>query len=156
VGFPDENPGWMFKTLNRGEILHIAPTGYGGSKGTWVNSFGVRVLASSAAYRLNRSTGCRMLIAYNTILPGMRYRIELEPFEPEMDGSDFTQRLYDRIEKKVFEVPEQYDWMLLLIRHRESNTISRLGYIPRDEKELERMAIPEDSDPASISSIAQY
>lgn len=153
VGFPDENPGWMFRTLKSGDILHIAPTGYGGPKGTWVNSFGVRVLASSTAYRLNRSTGCKMLIAYNRILPGMRYRIELEPFEPETDGSDFTQRLYDRIEEKVFDFPEQYDWMLLLIRHRESNTISRLGYIPRDEKELERAVIPEDSDPATISNL---
>ncbi len=155
VGFPDENPRWMFDTLKKGEILHIAPTGYGGPRGSWVTSFGVPVLASSAPYRLHRRTGCRMLLAYNRILPGMRYRIELELFEPETDGSDFTQRLYSCIERKVIEAPEQYDWTLLLIRHRESNTISRLGHIPRDERELERMAVPEDSDPAAISNLAE-
>lgn len=155
VGFPDENPGWMFETLNRGDILHIAPTGYGGPRGTWVSNFGVPVLASSTPYRLGRSTGCRMLIACNRILPGMRYRIELEPFEPESDGTDFTQRLYNRFEEKAFELPGQYDWMLLLIRHRESNTIARLGYIPRDERELEILALPEDSDPSIIFDISR-
>ncbi len=155
VGFPDENPGWMFDTLNRGEILHIAPTGYGGPRGTWVINFGVPVLASSTPYRLHRRTGCRMLLACNRILPGMRYRIELEPFEPEPDGTDFTQRLYNLFEKKAFELRGQYDWMLLLIRHRESNTISRLGYIPRDERELEGLALPEDSDPSTISDPAE-
>lgn len=153
VGFPDENPRWMFDTLNRGEILHIAPTGYGGPKGTWVISCGVPVLASSTPFRLHHSTGCRMLIACNRILPGMRYRIDLETFEPEPDGTDFTQRLYDRFEEKAFELPGQYDWMLLLTRHRESNTISRLGYIPRNERKLEMLAVPQDSDPSIISDI---
>jgi lauroyl/myristoyl acyltransferase len=155
VGFPDENPGWMFKTLARGEILHIAPTGYGGPRGTWINNFGVPVLASSSPYRIQRHTGCRMLIAYNRILPGMRYRIELEPFEPNTDSSDFTQRLYNRFEEKARKMPRQYNWKHLLIRHRETNTISRIGFIPRDERELEIQAIPEDSDTKKIADISE-
>lgn len=155
VGFPDENPGWMFKTLKRGEILHIAPTGYGGHRGTWVNNFGVLVLASSSPYRIQHHTGCRMLIAYNRILPGMRYRIELEPFEPNPDSSDFTQRLYSRFEEKADEIPQQYNWMHLLTRHRETNTISRIGFIPHDERELEIQAVPEDSDPEKIADISE-
>ncbi len=34
-------------------------------------------------------------------------------------------------------MPGQYDWDNLLIRHRESNTIARLGRIPENEVELE-------------------
>ncbi len=150
VGFPGQNPRWMFDTLNRGEILHIAPTGYGGPKGTWVKNFGVPILASSTPWRLHRRTGCAMFTAYNLILPGMRYRLELEPFEPEPDGSDFTQRLFDRFEQKARQYPEQYEWLQLIIRHRESNTINRIGCIPQEERELEEQAIPADSDPMNI------
>jgi len=147
VGFPDQDPRWMFQALRRGEILHIAPTGYGGPRGTWVSSFGVPVLASSAPYRLQRSTGCRMLTALCRVLPGMRYEIILQEFHPEPDGSDFSQRLFHRFEEAAMKWPGQYEWKTLVIRHRESNTIARLGRIPRNEEELERAAVPSDSDP---------
>jgi len=150
IGFPDQSPRWMFETLQRGEVLHIAPTGYGGPRGSWTINFEVPVLASSSPYRMQKRTGAKMLIGHNRILPGMRYRLELSPFEPEPDGSDFTQRLFDRFEERAREHPDQYDWMHLIIRHRESNTIARIGYIPRDERELERLAIPEDSDPEIV------
>jgi lauroyl/myristoyl acyltransferase len=155
VGFPDENPRWMFNTLERGEVLQISPTGYGGPKGTWVDNFGVPILTSSSPYRIQRLTGCRMLIGYNRILPGMRYRIELESFETNPDSSDFTQRLYNRFEEKARKVPRQYNWMNLLIRHRETNTISRIGFIPREESMLEMQALPEDSDPEKIADISE-
>ena len=153
VGFPDESPRWMFETLRKGEILHIAPTGYGGPKGTWVKSFGVPVLASSTPYRLWKRTRCRMLTAYNRIQPGMRYLIELLPFDPDTEEEEFSQRLFDGFEEKALDCPAQYDWMHLVIRHRESNTISRIGYIPRDERELERLAIPEDSNPKLVADM---
>jgi KDO2-lipid IV(A) lauroyltransferase len=151
VGFPDQSPRWLFETLRKGGILHIAPTGYGGPRGTWVKSFGVPVLASSSPYRLWKRSGCRMLIAYNRILPDMTYSMELQPFAPNPDGSDFTPRLFGRFEERAREFPAQYDWMHLVIRHRETNTIARTGRIPPDERELERLAVPEDSDPFLVA-----
>lgn len=150
VAFPDQSPRWMFDTLGSGELIHIAPTAYGGPKGDWVRNFGVPVLASATPRRLYERTGCSLLMGYNRILPGMRYRLEFQSFDATGMGTSFTQRLFQRIEEKALEVPGQYDWMHLTIRHRETNTIARLGYVPREEPVLEREAIPEDSDPGRI------
>ena len=46
--------------------------------------------------------------------------------------------------------PDQYNWMNLVIRHRETNTMARLGGIPRDEKEVEALAIEADWDSENI------
>ena len=150
VAFPDENPRWIYETIKRGEIIQISPTAWGGAKGHWVNSFGVPVLASSTPLRLAGSTGCKLLVACNHALPGVRYRIAFQSFNPEYFDSRGTADLFRMFETLGKDHPDQYNWMNLVIRHRETNTMARLGGIPRDEKEVEALAIEADWDPENI------
>lgn len=153
VAFPGENPRWMYRAMEAGEIVQMAPTAYGGPRGIAVSSFGVPVLASATAFRLSDATGCSMLIALNHVLPGLRYRIELLPFSRTGNAEADAQALFDEISTLGRLFPIQYNWMNLAIRHRETNTILRLGRIPSDERELEALALPEDGDPRRISDL---
>ncbi len=151
VAFPDENPRWIYDAIERGDIIQISPTAWGGPKGHWVNSFGVPVLASSTPLRLAKSTGCKLLIACNHALPGFRYRMIFQSFNPEYFDSRGTADLFRMFEMLGKDHPDQYNWMNLVIRHRETNTIARLGGIPREEKEVESLAIEADWNPENIS-----
>ncbi|MCD4847553.1 MAG: lysophospholipid acyltransferase family protein [Candidatus Aegiribacteria sp.] len=150
VAFPDENPRWIYETIKRGHIIQIAPTAWGGPKGHWVNSFGVPVLASSTPLRLAETTGCKLLVACNYALPGVRYRIVFQSFYPEHFDSRGTADLFRMFEILGKDHPDQYNWMNLVIRHRETNTMARLGGIPREEKKVESLAIESDWDPENI------
>jgi lauroyl/myristoyl acyltransferase len=150
VAFPDQPLGWLYEALEAGEVVQISPTAYGGPKGHWVWSFGVPVLASSTPVRLASSTGCSMVIACNRTLPGMRYEITFADFLPSSLDARGTSQLFDRYGDLAREFPEQYSWMNLVIRHRETNTIARLGQIPADETVLERAAQHSDWDPGVI------
>lgn len=151
VAFPDESPAWLYRALQRGEVVQISPTAYGGPRGHWVRSFGVPVLASSTPVRIARSTGCRMVTASNMALPGMRYGMAFEEFSPGSLDPSGTAELFVRYEDLARRFPQQYNWMNLVIRHRETNTIARTGSIPADEEELERAAIPDDLDPFRVA-----
>lgn len=155
IGFPDENPRWIYEKLKKGEIVQIAPTAWGGQKGLWVKSFGIPVLVPSSPFRIQKATGCSMIIAWNHTLPFGRYRIEFEEFYPNGSIKENAQKLFYRIEEYAKKNPDQYEWMTLAIRHRETNTIKRLGFFPSDEKELEEKAIPEDSNPLVIQTIGK-
>lgn len=152
--FPGDSPRWMYDTLLQGDLVHFAPTAYGGPSGTWVRNFGVPVLAPSSPWKLRARTGCRVLLGFNTQLPGMRFRMEFREF-PECDSrEEMIQSVFNLTEEKAREFPEQYDWEHLLIRHRESNTIARTGTIPRNEEELQDAAIPEDLRPDLIPEMS--
>ncbi|NOQ21194.1 MAG: hypothetical protein GQ565_00915 [Candidatus Aegiribacteria sp.] len=150
VAFPDEPLRWVYDGIERGEVIQISPTGWGGPKGHWVESFGVPVLASSTPVRLAKSTGCRLLIAYNRVLPGMKNHMAFHRFDPENLDVNGTGQLFAKFEAIAKQYPEQYNWMNLVIRHRETNTIARLGGIPRDESVVEAAAVHADWDPANI------
>ena len=158
VAFPDQPVGWLFEALSEVDVVQISPTAYGGSRGHWVWSFGVPVLASSTPMRVAASTGCSLVIGYNRALPNMRYEISFEDFMPASLDAMGTAQLFERFGSLAGEFPEQYSWMNLAIRHRETNTIARLGRIPADETILEREAVERDwepdvvADPQSISS----
>lgn len=154
VAFPDQNPRWMYRALEAGEIVQIAPTAYGGPRGIAVSSFGVPVLASATPFRLAAATGCATLIALNHVLPGLRYRIELLPFRVSGDPFSDAGLLFDELTALGKLHPRQYNWMNLAIRHRETNTMLRLGRIPADERDLEALAVPEDEDPGRIGDLA--
>ncbi len=150
VAFPDQPVGWLYKAIERGEVVQISPTAYGGPRGHWVSSFGVPVLASSTPVRIARSTGCRLVVASNRVLPGLRYSIDFQEFGPDSLDARGTGQLFSLYRRLGEEYPEQYNWMNLVIRHRESNTIARLGYIPQDESTLEKEAAPSDWDPRLV------
>ncbi len=152
VAFPDEPLRWAYDAIDRGEIIQLSPTGWGGQKGHWVESFGVPVLASSTPVRLAKSTGCRLLIACNRILPGMKNHITFHRFDPENLDVSGTRQLFAKYESIAKQYPEQYNWMNLVIRHRETNTIARLGNIPKEESVVERAAVHADWSPANIQS----
>lgn len=150
VAFPDEPLRWLYDAIERGEVIQISPTGWGGSKGHWVKSFGIPVLASSTPVRLAKSTGCRLLIAYNRVRPGMKYHIAFQRFDPESLDLNATEQLFSNYEAIAKQYPEQYNWMNLVIRHRETNTIARLGSIPMEESVVEATAVHADWDPTNI------
>lgn len=150
VAFPGENPRWIYESLDRGEVVQMSPTAWAGHRGHWVMSFGVPVLAPSSAVRLAASTGCRLLTAHNHALPGLRYRISVNRFDPEGSGPAATQELFRSFDALGKDFPDQYNWMSLVIRHRETNTIARLGGIPVLEKEVESAAVAEDWDPLNV------
>jgi Kdo2-lipid IVA lauroyltransferase/acyltransferase len=153
VAFPDDNPRWMYRALESGEVVQIAPTAYGGPRGIWVESFGVPVLASSTAFRLAIATGAALVIALTHALPGLRYLIELRRFDPDPGSPAAPQDMFDAFTGIGREYPMQYNWMNLAIRHRETNTIARLGAIPADEHDLEREAREEDNLPSRIRRV---
>ncbi|MBN1433667.1 lysophospholipid acyltransferase family protein [Candidatus Fermentibacterales bacterium] len=151
VAFPDQSPRWMFDALSAGELVQIAPTAYAGPRGLWVTSFGVPVLVTSTPYRVRASTGCAMVLAHNHALPGFRYRMEFDRVEPSRDMLQTAQRVFGMMEAHARRHPDQYDWMNLAIRHRETNTIARIGRIPSSEEELESLAVPSDEDPSNLA-----
>jgi len=153
VAFPDEPLRWLYESIDRGEIVQMSPTAWGGPKGHWVESFGVPVLASSSPVRLARSKGCRLLIAYNRVLPGLKHIISFKRFDPETLDATGTAQLFREYETIAKKYPEQYNWMNLVIRHRESNTIARLGQIPAEESVVESAAVDSDWDPLNILDI---
>lgn len=155
VAFPDESPRWMFEALRAGEVIQTSPTAWGGPKGHWVESFGVPVLGSSTPVRLSTSTGAAVVMALNEAEPGFRFRARLRRLDPAGAGREATQAVFSEFERAGREHPTQYNWMNLVIRHRETNTMARLGRIPREESELERLAAREDWDPCRIQRLEE-
>lgn len=148
--FPDENPRWMFRTLQEGRILHYASTAYGGPGGTWVTSFGVPVLVPSAPWKLRRRTGCKIVIASCEQTEDMGFNLSFTVVDPPADEIGFARTIAIETEKLAFQHPSQYEWKNLLIRHRESNTIARIRRIPENERELEKLAEYEDANPSKV------
>ncbi len=148
--FPDENPRWMYRTLQAGRIIHYAPTAYGGPGGTWIQNFGVPVLVPSAPWKLWKRTGCSVLLASCVQTPDMGFSLRFTPAETADDKTDFACATAEATEKLAREFPNQYEWKTLLIRHRETNTIARIGRIPVNERELEQLAVHEDADPSRV------
>lgn len=151
--FPDENPRWMYRTLSENHILHYSPTAFGGPTGIWLEMFGVPDLVPSTPWKLFSRTGCRVIFGSCFVLPGMRFRIELEPLELPDHQTGFTESVMRRVERCGLEHPGQYDWKNLVIRHRESNTILRTGEIPHREEVLEKLAVPGDENPENIPDL---
>jgi len=148
--FPDESPRWMYSTLEQGGIVHYGSTAYGGPGGTWITSFGVPVLVPSAPWKLWRRTGCVVLGAYCTQTADMGWELSFRMLDTPDDRREFAYVAGTAAEEAARLSPGQYEWKNLAIRHRETNTIIRTGVIPVNESELEKAAIPEDSDPMII------
>jgi lauroyl/myristoyl acyltransferase len=155
TGLAGENPRWMFEALGGGEIVQFAPTAYGGPKGSWVELFGAPVLAPSTPFRLHRATGCRMVLGVNHALRGMRYRLEFRPFTCRAGEPEFSAELFRLVEEAGRKSPEQYNWMTYCIRHRETNTMCRIGSIPADERELEALSVPGDGSPDLVRTLRE-
>ena len=148
--FPDENPRWMYRTLQAGRVIHYASTAYGGPGGTWINNFEVPVLVPSAPWKLWKRTGCQIILASCSQTPGMGFSLRFTPIDPPEDRIAFSEVIGKATEKLASKYPSQYEWKNLLIRHRETNTIARIGRIPSDERELEQLAEYADADPSRV------
>ena len=148
--FPDENPRWMYRTLQGGRIIHYASTAYGGPGGSWITNFGVPVLVPSAPWKLWKRTGCQIILASCQQTPDMGFSLRFTPVDPPDDQTGFAETIGQATEKLADDYPSQYEWKNLLIRHRETNTIARIGRIPADERELERLAEHDDADPSKV------
>ncbi len=151
--FPDENPRWMYRTLQDGRTIHYASTAYGGPGGTWITNFGVPVLVPSAPWKLWKRTGCRIILASCSHSPDMGFSLRFTPVDPPEDQIAFAEVIGQATEKLASENPSQYEWKNLLIRHRETNTIARIGRIPVDEHKLEQLAEYADADPSRVLTL---
>lgn len=148
--FPDENPRWMYRTLQAGRIIHYASTAYGGPGGTWITNFGVPVLVPSAPWKLWKRTGCAVILASCSQTPDMGFSLHFTPIDPPEDRIAFSAVVGGATEKLASSHPSQYEWKNLLIRHKETNTIVRTDRIPVDERELEQLAEYADADPSRV------
>ncbi len=151
--FPDENPRWMYRTLQAGRIVHYASTAYGGPGGTWIANFGVPVLVPSAPWKLWKRTGCTVLLASCAHTSDMGFSLKFSPVNTPADQKGFAEATGDVTEKLARVFPLQYEWKNLLIRHRETNTIARIKRIPVNERELEQLAVYEDADPSRVLTL---
>ncbi len=151
--FPGENPSWMYRTLLEGGIIHYGSTAYGGPGGTWITSFGLPVLVPSAPWKMWKRTGCTVLLASCSLTGDMGYELAFRPLDLPEDRDGFAGKVAAATEELARSNPGQYCWKNLAIRHRETNTIARTGIIPVDEADLERAAIPVDSDPENIRGL---
>lgn len=154
--FPDENPRWMYRTLQEGGIIHYGSTAYGGPGGTWITSFGVPILVPSAPWKLRRRTGCEVILASAAQMPDLAWKISFRKLDLPEGRTEFAYAVNIATEELAKSNPKQYEWKNLAIRHRETNTIIRTGGIPADERHLEEAAIPADSDPNSIHPESAY
>ncbi len=153
--FPSENPRWMFRTLTEGRILHYASTAYGGPAGTWIASFGVPALVPSSPWKLWKRTDCKILLGSCRQTPEMGFNLQFSEITPGASKEEFAQLIAKETEKLAATYPDQYEWKNLLIRHRETNTIKRIGKIPVNERELEKLAEYSDADPLRILSLTE-
>ena len=103
--FPDQNPGWIFRALNNGEIIHYGSTAYGGPSGTWIRSFGVPVLVPSTPWKLRRSTGCSVIFASCAQTPAMGFSIVFRKLELPSDRRGFAESVGLATEELALEDP---------------------------------------------------
>lgn len=83
----------------------------------------------------------------------MGFSLHFTPIDPPEDRIAFPEVVGEATEKLASRYPSQYEWKNLLIRHRESNTIARMGKIPTDEYELEQLAEYTDADPSRVLTL---
>jgi len=119
---------WMFRSLDQGEAVFMALSGFGGPRGAWVDLLGRPVLFSSAPARLALRTGAPLLTTVCLRRPDGTCLVRIDPplqVETDTRGNQavhkVTSDLVARFEPLTREHPGQFNWMWYIIRHLETD-----------------------------------
>ncbi len=128
---------WMFRSLDAGEAVFMALSGFGGPRGAWVDLLGREVLFSSAPARLALRTGAPLLTTVCLRRPDGSCMVRVDP-PLAVDAGDsgdlaihrVTSDLVARFRPLIQTDPGQFNWMWYIIRHLETDP--QIGGIHKD------------------------
>jgi lauroyl/myristoyl acyltransferase len=128
---------WMFRSLDAGEAVFMALSGFGGRRGAWVDLLGRDVLFSSAPARLALRTGAPLLTTVCLRRPDGSCLVRVDPPVPIDAGATgdqaihrVTSDLVGRFQPLIQDDPGQFNWMWYIIRHLETDP--QIGGIHKD------------------------
>lgn len=102
----------LLKALRQGEAVGLLPDhvpGFG--EGVWAEFFGRPAYTMTLVGKLQKATGCIVLLAFARRLPdGRGYVLDLDVIEDDLTGPVGARRLNAAIEDLVRRCPEQYLW----------------------------------------------
>jgi KDO2-lipid IV(A) lauroyltransferase len=102
----------LLKALRSGEAVGVLPDqvpGFG--EGAWAPFFGRMAYTMTLIGRLQKATGCAVILACSHRLPGGRgFRLEFEAVAEDLDGPEGPARLNRAVERVIRRCPEQYLW----------------------------------------------
>ena len=102
----------LLKALRSGEAVGVLPDqvpGFG--EGAWAPFFGRMAYTMTLIGRLQKATGCAVILACSRRLPGGRgFRLEFEALAEDLDGLEGPARLNRAVERVIRRCPEQYLW----------------------------------------------
>jgi len=128
---------WMFRSLEAGEAVFMALSGFGGRRGAWIDLLGRDVLFSTAPARLALHTDAPLLTTACLRRPDGSCLVRIDPLLPvntEEAGDAaihrVTSALVDRFRPLISAEPGQFNWMWYIIRHLETDP--QIGGIHRN------------------------
>jgi KDO2-lipid IV(A) lauroyltransferase len=95
-------------------FYYLPDQDYGPRDALFVPFFGVPAATVPGLSRIARIAGARVLPCVTQLLPGAGYLLRIEPpwdNFPTRDALADTRRMNEYIERRVLEMPEQYNWM---------------------------------------------
>ncbi|MFN7278379.1 MAG: lysophospholipid acyltransferase family protein, partial [Betaproteobacteria bacterium] len=83
----------------------------GNGEGLWAEFFGRQAYTMTLVGKLQRATGCAVILAFARRLPGGRgFRLELRAVPDDLSGTAGARRLNAALEALIRGCPEQYLW----------------------------------------------
>jgi KDO2-lipid IV(A) lauroyltransferase len=102
----------LLRALRNGEAVGLLPDhvpGFG--EGVWAEFFGRPAYTMTLVGKLQKATGCIVILAFGRRLPdGRGYALDLDILEDDLTGVAGARRLNAAIEELVRRCPEQYLW----------------------------------------------
>jgi KDO2-lipid IV(A) lauroyltransferase len=102
----------LLKALRSGEAVGVLPDqvpGFG--EGVWAPFFGRMAYTMTLIGRLQKATGCAVILACSRRLPGgSGFCLEFEALAEDLDGAEGPARLNRAVERVIRRCPEQYLW----------------------------------------------
>ena len=102
----------LLRALRAGEACGVLPDhvpGFG--EGAWAPFFGRRAYTMTLVGRLQRATGCAVVLVFSRRLPGGRgFQLEVTLLDQDLDGPQGPARLNLALEGLIRRCPEQYLW----------------------------------------------
>lgn len=119
---------WMYRSLEGGEAVFMAISGFGGPRGAWVDLLGREVLFSSAPARLAMRSGAPLLTAACLRRSDGSVIVRVDPPLEGLGSGGGNTKIHRVTEAQVARFrpliaaePGQFNWMWYIIRHLETD-----------------------------------
>jgi KDO2-lipid IV(A) lauroyltransferase len=102
----------LLRALRAGEAVGLLPDQVpGNGEGAWAEFFGRPAYTMTLVGKLQRATGCAVILAFARRLPaGRGFSLELSAVLGDLSGEDGARRLNAALEALIRRCPEQYLW----------------------------------------------